>query len=480
MRFGKAYLVILTVLALSVAGCVHAPKVDIGNTARETAHPTPLDQYVFTPDPHFSYTLVSTEKGDGWTAYVLDMTSQQWRSAAEVDRPLWQHYVTIIRPKKLKHHTALLLIGGGSNKKEPPKRTDALLRQVAVESQAIVVEVSCIPNEPLKFAGEDRTRTEDAIIAYTWDKFMRTGDAEWLLRLPMTKGVVRGMDAVQEFCASPEGGRKQVDNFVVAGASKRGWTTWTVTAVDKRVIACVPMVIDLLNVLPSFKHHWSVYGQWAPAIDDYTEMNIMDWLGSKEFDAMLGVVDPYTYRSRMTMPKLLINSCGDQFFLPDSWKYYLKDLTGPTYLRYVPNTGHPLNATVAKTVTAFFQSIVTNTPIPQYSWTFPDENTIRVETPSKPSAVKLWQATNPDARDFRIDVFGPKYKASDLQDQGGGVYVGRVVKPEKGWTAYMVELTFPGVGKAPFTFTSPVRITPDTTAFQFEPPKEFPKGFLSK
>lgn len=479
MLRAKTFLLGLLLFAVFVTGCAHAPKLEPGNTARETAQPTPLDTYVFKPDPNFSYKLVWEEKGDGWTGYVLDMTSQQWRSAAEVDLPIWKHYLTVVCPKKLNYPTALMVIGGGSNKKEPPKRIDALFRRVAVETQCVVASISCIPSEPLKFAGEDRKRSEDAIIAYTWDKFMRTGDAEWLLRLPMTKAVVRGMDAVQEFCASPEGGKKRVDNFVVAGASKRGWTTWTVTAVDKRVIGCVPMVIDLLNVLPSFQHHWSVYGQWAPAIDDYTEMHIMDWLGSKEFDAMLAVVDPYSYRARMTMPKYLINSCGDQFFLPDSWKFYLKDLTGPAYLRYVPNTGHPLNATVAKSVSAFLQSIAAGTPLPEYRWTFPDENTIRVETPSKPSAVKLWQATNPDARDFRIDVLGPKYAATELQDQGGGVYVGQVVKPEKGWTAYMVELTFPGPGEAPFTFSTPVRITPDTTQFQFEPPKEFPKGFLS-
>ena len=77
----------------------------------------------------------------------------------------------------------------------------------------------------------------------------------------MTKAVVRAMDTVTAFCASP--GRRahaQVDKFVVSGASKRGWTTWTTAAVDRRVVAIVPIVIDVLNVEPSFDHHCRAYG----------------------------------------------------------------------------------------------------------------------------------------------------------------------------------------------------------------------------
>ncbi|MCO5965368.1 PhoPQ-activated protein PqaA family protein, partial [Sinorhizobium meliloti] len=35
---------------------------------------------------------MTTIPGDGYTAHVLDMTSQQWRSAREVDKPLWRHW----------------------------------------------------------------------------------------------------------------------------------------------------------------------------------------------------------------------------------------------------------------------------------------------------------------------------------------------------------------------------------------------------
>jgi len=66
-------------------------------------------------------------------------------------------------------------------------------------------------------------------------------------RLPMTKSAVRAMDTVTAFLGSSRevtsGGR-----FVVAGGSKRGWTTWTTAAVDKRVVGIIPIVIDVLNI----------------------------------------------------------------------------------------------------------------------------------------------------------------------------------------------------------------------------------------
>ena len=68
---------------------------------------------------------------------------------------------------------------------------------------------------------------------------------EWPLRLPMTKAGVKAMDAMQLFLKQLDG--TVLNQFVVAGASKRGWTTWTVGAVDPRVALIVPIVMDELN-----------------------------------------------------------------------------------------------------------------------------------------------------------------------------------------------------------------------------------------
>jgi PhoPQ-activated pathogenicity-related protein len=430
---------------------------------------TALDRYVAAPDPTYGYTLVDTIRGAGQTTYVLELTSQKWLTEKEVDRPVWKHWLTIVRPDEVKSSKALMMIAGGANDRPAPKAAPIALSVAAANTGSVTAEVRMIPNQPLTFAG-DKPRVEDAMIAYTWNHFLQTGDERWPARLPMTKAVVRAMDAVTSFCASKEGGQVKVDGFVVTGASKRGWTTWTTAAVDKRVVAIVPIVIDTLNVGQAAKHHFEAYGFWAEAIKDYTDMRLADWTGTPAHRALMKIEDPYEYRARLTMPKLVLNAAGDQYFLPDNSQFYFDQLPGPKYLRYVPNADHSLrNTDAAQSVLGFYQAILAGTPLPKFSWAFESDGSIRVSTATQPTEVKVWQATNPKARDFRLMTIGAAWKSTPVEPGAGGVYVGRVARPEQGFTAFFVELTFPSGGAGPFKFTTATRVTPDVLPFKFEP-----------
>ncbi|MDQ6665173.1 MAG: PhoPQ-activated pathogenicity-related family protein [Acidobacteriota bacterium] len=426
---------------------------------------TGLDKYVNAPDPNYHYELVMTLPGDGYTAYVLDMTSQAWRSPAEVDRNIWKHWLTIIEPNNVKGTTGFLLITGGSTADPAPARADASLVDMAVSTHSVVTELRGIPNEPLTFSEDKKRRTEDQIIAYTWVKFLRTGDETWPLRMPMTKASVRAMDTITAFCGTRQGGGVKVDKFVVGGGSKRGWTTWTTAAVDRRVTAIEPMVIDLLNNVKSFEHHWRAYGFYSPAVKDYQDMGLMDVARTKRYTELMGLVEPYSYRGRYTMPKFIMNAAGDQYFLPDSSRFYFDDLPGEKYLRYVPNTDHSLkNSDARQSLIAFYDAVLHDRPRPKFSWKFEKNGGIRVECLDAPTEVKLWRAANPLKRDFRLRSIGPAYKSTPLEGSGG-VYVAKIEKPAKGWTASFVELTFPSGGKYPLKFTTAVRITPDTLPY---------------
>jgi PhoPQ-activated pathogenicity-related protein len=433
---------------------------------------TALDEYIAAPDPSYGYQLVRTIKDDGLTTYVLEMTSQTWLTTKEVDRPVWKHWVNIVKPDQVKSNKGLMYITGGGNGGAPPEKADDMMKQIAKATGTVVTELKMVPNQELVFAGEKQGRTEDSLIAYTWDKYLRTGDAKWPARLPMTKAAVRALDTITSFCASDDGGKHKVDEFVVCGGSKRGWTTWTTAAVDRRVVAIVPFVIDMLNVEPSFVHHWEAYGFWAPAVGDYVSMKLMDWNGTPEYRALMKIEEPFEYRSRLTMPKFIVNATGDQFFLPDSSQFYYDDLVGPKYLRYVPNADHSLKGSDAPfTLLAYYGAVLNDTKLPEYSWKVTPDDALHVKTDGKPSAVKLWYANNPEARDFRVETLGRVWKSESLSTESDGTYIGKVAKPEKGYTAFMVELTYPNGTAPPLKFTTQVKVVPDVLPYKYVAPK---------
>lgn len=434
--------------------------------------PTALDRYIAQPDPSYTYSLNHLEKAASTDIAVLDMTSQTWRTTADVSRPQWQHAVVIYKPAKIDHSTALLFIDGGSNN-NPLGKVDRTMLAIANASHSVVVQLRQVPNEPLRLGSDTFDRNEDGIIAYTWHQFLKTGDDSWPLRLPMTKAAVRAMDTTQDFC------RKQyqlsLDHFVVAGASKRGWTTWTTAAVDPRVVAFAPLVIDVANFQQALVNHYRAYGFYAPAVNDYVEEHITDWLGTPQLKKLQEIEDPYFYRARYTMPKYIVNSAGDQFFPPDSSKFYFSDLPGEKYLRYIPNSDHSLKDTdAAESIAAWYRMIITNTPRPRFSWTLAADGTITVTAPDAPAEVKLWQATNPKARDFRLESLGPKYTATPVTAVDGK-YSARAETPAAGFTASFLELTYqiPGIGRV--KFTTAVAITPDKLPFDAPKPPAIPR-----
>ncbi|HJZ89849.1 MAG TPA: PhoPQ-activated pathogenicity-related family protein [Gemmataceae bacterium] len=430
---------------------------------------TPLDEYVAKADPAYEWKVVKTIPGEGVTTFVVDLKSQTWRKVPEVDRAVWQHWLVVVKPDEVKHPTAFLNIGGGRNGSPAPEAASPVSINMAKATNSVVAELKMVPNQPLVLNDDGKARSEDDLLAEGWVKFMDTGDPTWIPRLPMVKSAVRAMDTVTALLASEEGGKADVKSFVVAGGSKRGWTTWLTGAVDKRVVAIVPIVIDVVNVRACSINHFCAYGFWAPAIGDYTRHKIFERSESSEHATLMRIEDPYFYRDRLTMPKYVVNAAGDQYFPPDSSKFYFGDLVGPKYLRYVPNADHSLRGSDASdSILAFYDAVLNKKEIPKFTWDLGKDGSIRVKTEHKPKEVVLWQATNPKARDFRLEAIGQAYKKSSLEPVESGVYVAKVPKPESGWTAFFVELTFDSGCKVPFKFTSQVSIVPDVLPHKIE------------
>jgi PhoPQ-activated pathogenicity-related protein len=430
---------------------------------------TALDKYVAAPDPTYKWELKNTIESPQGTLYVIDLTSQTWLTEKEVNRPVWHHWLLIFKPTKVSTNKALMFIGGGANGGEAPKSLEQRIAVIATATQSVVAELKQVPNQPLIFHNDGKPRVEDDLIGYTWDQYIKTGDEKWPARLPMTKSVVRAMDTVEAFMASEAAGKLKVNEFVVSGGSKRGWTTWTTAAVDKRVIAIAPLVIDVLNLDPSMRNHFASYGFWAPAIEEYVEHRIMQRREFKRYGELMQLEDPFAYRSRFTMPKCIINATGDQFFCPDSSQFYFDELPGEKNLCYVPNTEHSLKESNAvETLVAFHHSIVNGKERPKFDWKF-EKNKLTINCQTKPTKVLLWQAVNPQARDFRVETIGRAYQSTELSHNAGGIYEVDLIAPEKGWQASFVQCEFDVGAPVPMRLSTSVKILPETLPYLAKP-----------
>ena len=396
-----------------------------------------LDSYLNNGDKSFKWELKETfSEGDN-TFYNILLTSQKWRELT------WTHQLTVIVPKDNQHDDALLFITGGSNKDELPnwnsKNDDKLyppLGAIAKTNHAIVALLKQTPNQPV--FGD---LTEDALISYTLHEFKKDKDYSWPLLFPMVKSAVRAMDVVQEF--SKQKLNHTVNKFVVSGASKRGWTTWLTGASDKRVQAIAPMVIDILNMPVSFDYQIKSWGDYSIQIEDYVKLGIPQSSTSSDGKAITTMIDPYSYRAKLTMPKMIFMGTNDEYWVVDNIKNYLKDIPGNNMLHYVPNAGHDLGGgkQAFEALSAFFGSTINKTPYTVCDWKqSSDKKGVKLAIKATSNAlvdVILWTADSKD-QDLRND----KWTSKSLGIKNKSKIKVSETFPASGFRAFYVDLKY--------------------------------------
>ena len=440
-------------------------------------NPNILD-FLNRKDDSFSWRCLETSHSDEFPSVAiiqLELISQTWQEGIQfgLRQSQWQHRLTLYWPEEGSDHPCLLMVNGGSRhdpslESTPASHVDgARLCQLTEAPIAILRDV---PNQPLTFQ-DGVPRSEDDLVAFSWQTFLEDPDNHVFMPVqwPMVKSVIRAMDALEEFS---EKELSRIDEFIVAGASKRGWISWLTAAADQRIVALIPLVIDVLNVQACIHHHLNVYGGFASAISDYadSEHDILSGLESPGMQQLLNDIDPFVYRDQLFLPTFIVNASSDEFFPPDSARFYYPKLSELTWLRYLPNASHYLGRDSAvntdEIMASVFGALLSEQEMPAMNWRQLDEGGLEIRTSLEPKAARAWVCHNPAARDFRKDTLlqaGLSYKATHIKpvDSSPWTYQFCPVTPDKGWTAFFIELVFDNASYPDLILTSGVRITPD-------------------
>jgi PhoPQ-activated pathogenicity-related protein len=406
-----------------------------------------LEDFVKQPDATYSWKQTNQKRFRNGSVVHVELISQHWRGQ------FWSHHLQIVRPAEIRNADIGFLIITGDGEGE--NYLD-MLYTVAERAGAIAAVLTKVPNQPL-YGG----RTEDALIAYTLDQYLKSNDPSWPLLFPMVKSAVRAMDTIQAL------GRKefsqQIERFVISGASKRGWTTWLTAAVDGRVKAMAPMVIDMLNM--KAQTHWAekMYGKQSEQIKDYTELNLIAKMDDPTMKRLREWIDPYSYRERYTMPKLLLLGTNDPYWVVDSLRHYWNELPEPKLVFQTPNAGHDLagGQEATQTLAAFVQMIADRQELPKLTWTIESEASDKVQlsltTDQHANTIRLWTAESSD-RDFRNE----KWSNKPLKIEPGSARASIAIdKPSTGYRAFLGEVLLTSPTGHEYKLSTEARVIPD-------------------
>ena len=411
-----------------------------------------LAAYVAASDPTYEWRVQARHTLRDAEIVELTLHSQTWRDT------LWRHQLFLIKPTAAATEVrqGLFMVGGGrwrdeyehSPSNELPDRAELFVR-MAEHLDTVIVVLGQVPFQPI-FG-----MTEDELIGHTFEQYLASKNAEWPLLLPMVKSVVRGMDAAQAFAAEEWGAT--LERFTVVGGSKRGWTTWLLGAVEPRAAALVPIVIDALNLAAHMPYQSTVWGSPSEELAPYTRRKLHEVLGDERGEALRRIVDPYSYRDRLSQPKLIVVATNDAYFPLDAMNLYWDALPGPKYALYLPNDGHDIDdyARVIATLGALHRHSANDASLPEVSWEFEARDgrlRLCVRSDPAPDAVTAWVADSADAG-FVHALFESRPMA--MED---GLYHFDLEWPTTGHRAVFAEVMY-GAGVDAFSVSTNVRVS---------------------
>jgi PhoPQ-activated pathogenicity-related protein len=422
--------------------------------------PSELTDYVGKEDKSFTWKVAARKQKKNFlgknvgTVYILEVVSQTWHKV------VWDHKLYVFVPTNVKPQATMVLWNEGDAPEGEGAEDIGIM--VASQIKAPVAFLFGVPKQPL-YGG----KTEDALIAESFVRYLTTEDGSWPLLFPMVKSIVRGMDAVQAFAR--EEWKFEVKDFVIAGASKRGWTAWLTAATgDKRVKAIAPLVIDTLNIPVQMVNQVRAFGRPSEMIKDYADRLLIPIPKTPAAARLWTIIDPWSYRDRITVPKMIVCGTNDPYWPLDALNTYWDGLKGDKWILYVPNAGHflcerdkngqyeRLPTRTLATVSAFCHAQVFDKPMPRVNCDMvcpagAECLDVNLLCDVKPRAARVFSA-EAKTRDFRQSYW--EHSPLDMNDKKATC---KVNLPKEGHRATLLELEFDTDGMT-YTLSSPLRI----------------------
>ncbi len=398
-----------------------------------TAARADLAEYVAKPDASFKWNVKAKVETPLGTVYDLALTSQTWQGIQ------WDHGLQVYVPSGVKPTATMFLWNQGG---KPSTGATTVGLMLAAKMNAPVAFLFGIPNQPL-FDG----KKEDALIAETFVRYLETRDGDWPLLFPMTKSLVRAMDALQAFTETEW--KHKTTGFLVSGASKRGWTTWLTAAADPRVKAIAPLVIDTLNIPAQLPNQVTSFGTFSEMIGDYTRRKLVPLPKTDAAKALWQMTDPYTYRDKLTLPKLILVGANDPYWTVDALNLYWDGLTGDKWISRVANAGHDLRRKLPDgklerlpdlgSLAAFARAQIHGKELAKATWVHDDADgkaRLTVKASAAPVAARVWVVDAP-TRDFRKATWVERPATIDAH-----TVTATVERPATGSRAFYGELDY--------------------------------------
>ena len=385
------------------------------------------------PDPAFTFQSRARTSG---TVTVLDMkmVSQEWHGAA------WSHDIQIQIPAHSSAPDLAVIYIGGLPKDE------SLDKAVA----ATGIACATLGGIPGKLPPQlDRPGADLMNIALA--QFLATSDPTWIPIYPMTVGLIRAMDAIE--AGSAKNGTP-IRRFILIGWSKLGYTAWMAAASDPRVVGIVPFASQTLNLTK----------QASSPASMFNTQRFQSILKTPGGDQLTTTFDPYTYRRKLTMPKLDVAGTMDHNYPTTAMSDYWDGLPGENHALVLANVGHDVgpDPKTIHTMYAFIRSVAAGKPMPMIKASIsPMSGKMRLHVSSDvgPREALAWTANAPSA-----DLRAARWTSKTIDEStgeagkataGGHQWDAQVDIPAKGSAGLFVELEFEDQGNA-YSLTTPM------------------------